>query len=165
MLIATVAAAVVALTALTAQALAAGAPQNGEPTFTLAPAANHLQLSIQGPGEVTFARPTLNYRLICTASCRGTLRLQVWLVPRRQAPHGEPQLGFGPQAISIGALNGGSATIAYSYRGRALDTLKHALADGDAVEFRVTAAVHNGSGQQASAAATTRLNPAHAHVG
>jgi hypothetical protein len=117
-----------------------------------------LQLSISDPGNFQLTRPTVTYRIHCTASCSGKTYFQAWLVRRHRRTVRAPELDFGPASVSVAAASGGSEQFTHRYNGGILRRLKSILHEGDIVELRLSAEAANATGNIARAHSTARLH-------
>jgi hypothetical protein len=115
-----------------------------------------VQLSIT-PASFRIGRPTVSYRINCSASCSGETYFQAWLVrPHRKAIRAS-ELDLGPASVSITAPSGGHEQFTHHYSGGPLRRLKRILHEHGAVELRLSAEVSGASGASARSHTTAWL--------
>jgi hypothetical protein len=100
-----------------------------------------VQVSVSGLKMLHRARPTVTYRVHCTARCSGETYYQVLVVRRHGKAVRAPKLDRGPKAVSIAPAAGGYEQFTYIYRGSSVRMLRAIVRSGGKLELRVTVQV------------------------
>ncbi len=142
-----------ALTVLAPAVPAVLSPTLPPPVVQVSP----IQVSIGLLGNFHLSRPTLFYRVRCSARCSGDTSYEVYVVRRHNRAVHVSRLDLNSYPVSIVSEAGGEQQITDDYAGRSLRMLERIIHAGDAVELRISVKVTSASGDPAQARRTVQL--------
>lgn len=131
----------------------APSPVNTEPVVQAPP-----QVSVSPLSSFRLSRPTVLYRVRCTARCSGTTSYEVLVARHRKKAVRVATLGLDSDAVSITSEGGGEQQISRDYAGRSLRMLEGLIHAGDTVELRIIVSVTGVSGSPVQAMRTAWLH-------